>query len=387
MDAERSPRPSRRDRPDHNVHAGAGVVDYYAAVADEVRLEEMRSTTLVRREPVGVAGLIVPWNAPLLLALMKIAPALLAGCTVVLKPAAETSLSAAFLTDATRAAGLPPGVVNIVTGGRETGSALVAHPGVDKIGFTGSTAAGRIVAAQCGQTLKPATFELGGKSAAILLDDAELDTYLDRITEVSLLGSGQGCLLSTRLLVARSRHDELCDRLRETLAAQVVGNPLDPATTFGPISLQRQRAHVEDYIRIGRDEGAAVLVGGGRPAHLDHGFFVEPTVFVGVDNGMRIAREEIFGPVLTVTPFDDEDHAVALANDSEYGLGGSVFSADREHEVAVARRVQTGTIGVNGYQLDLAAPFGGVRNSGIGRELGPEGLAPYQRLQSIYHAG
>ncbi|MBN8771860.1 MAG: aldehyde dehydrogenase family protein, partial [Thiobacillus sp.] len=179
------------------------------------------------------------------------------------------------------------------------------------------------------------------------IEDADLDTYLDKITEVSLLGSGQGCLLSTRLLVARSRHDELCDRLRSHLAGQVVGDPLDPATTYGPVSLERQRDRVEGYIRIGREEGARVLVGGGRPAGLDRGFFVEPTVFVGVDNGMRIAREEIFGPVLTVTPFDDEDEAVALANDSEYGLGGSVFTADREHGVDVARRVQTGTIGVN----------------------------------------
>ncbi|ODU07459.1 MAG: aldehyde dehydrogenase [Pseudonocardia sp. SCN 72-86] len=369
-----------------NVHAGAGVLDFFAGLADQVGVEEVRGTTLVRREPVGVAGLIVPWNAPLLLALMKIAPALLAGCTVVLKPAAETSLSAGYLAMAAEAAGLPPGVLNIVTGGRGTGAALVAHDGVDKIGFTGSTAAGRAVAALCGQALKPATFELGGKSAAILLEDADLDTYLDKITEVSLLGSGQGCLLSTRLLVARSRHDELCDRLRSHLAGQVVGDPLDPATTYGPVSLERQRDRVEGYIRIGREEGARVLVGGGRPAGLDRGFFVEPTVFVGVDNGMRIAREEIFGPVLTVTPFDDEDEAVALANDSEYGLGGSVFTADREHGVDVARRVQTGTIGVNGYQLDLAAPFGGIRSSGLGRELGVEGLAAYQRVQSIYHA-
>ncbi|MFI5706397.1 aldehyde dehydrogenase [Kribbella sp. NPDC051620] len=367
-----------------NVFGSAEVLRYYADLGESLELEETRGTTIVRREPVGVAGLIVPWNAPLLLAVMKLAPALLAGCTTVMKPAAETSLSAAFLVDAAQAAGLPSGVFNVVTGGRETGSHLVAHADVDKIAFTGSTAAGRAVAAACGEAMKPGTFELGGKSAAIILDDADLDAVLPQIPVVSLVGCSQGCMLSTRLLVDRSRYEELKDGLRSTIAQLPVGDPLDPKTVFGPLAMERQRDRVEGYIKAGIDQGATLLVGGGRPAHLSKGFYVEPTVFTDVDNSTRIAQEEIFGPVLTVTPFDDVDEAVAIANDSQYGLGGTVFSSDTERGVDVARRIQTGTIGVNGYAVDPASPFGGRKQSGTGRELGPEGLNAYLKWKSIY---
>ncbi|GAA3824947.1 aldehyde dehydrogenase [Streptomyces chiangmaiensis] len=368
------------------VESASGVLRYYASLAETFPFEEARGTTVVRQEPIGVAGLILPWNGPLNLAYMKIAPALLAGCTTVLKPAPETSLSTAFIADAAEAAALPAGVINIVTGGREAGAALVTHAGVDKIAFTGSTAAGRAIAAQCGQAMKPGTFELGGKSASILLDDADLDVFLAQIIDVSLAGSGQSCKLSTRILVASDRYDEVCDALRNTLSPLVVGDPFDPATDFGPLAIERQRDRVEQYIRSGLEQGAKLLMGGGRPTHLPKGYYVEPTVFVGVENWMRIAQEEIFGPVLAVIPFDSDDDAVTLANDSAYGLGGAVYTTDTERGTNIARRVQTGTIGINGYRIDPLAPFGGYKQSGLGRELGPEGLAAYLQNKSIYHA-
>ncbi|MEC3975733.1 aldehyde dehydrogenase [Amycolatopsis sp. H20-H5] len=369
-----------------NIDFGAAILRYYAGLGDALELEEVRGSTIVRREPVGVAGLIVAWNGPLMLAIAKIAPMLLAGCTAVLKPAGETPLSVAYLIDAAQHAGLPAGVLNVVTGGRETGARLVSHPGVDKIAFTGSTQAGRAIAAACGEQMKPCSLELGGKSAAIILEDADLDHYLAQLPIVSMGGNGQGCVLSTRLLVARPRYDELKGGLRDTIAKLPVGDPHDPATVFGPLAMERQRDKVEDYIRDGKAQGFEVLTGGGRPAGLDRGFYVEPTVFADVDNSSRIAQEEIFGPVVTVTPFDSDEEAVALANDSQYGLGGSVFSTDQDRGVEVARQVRTGTIGVNGYQPGLDAPFGGVKQSGVGREYGPEGLDVYLQAKSIYGA-
>ena len=370
-----------------NAHFSAAVLRFYAALGETLELEEVRGSTIVRREPVGVAGLIVPWNGPVMMAIAKLAPMLLAGCTGVLKPAGETPLSAAYVVDAAEYAGLPSGVLNVVTGGRETGAALVDHAGVDTIAFTGSTLAGRAIAAACGQAMKSCSLELGGKSAAIILDDADLDLFLSQLPMVSLGGNGQGCVLCTRLLVARKLYADLQDGLVSTLAQLPVGDPHDPRTVFGPLAMQRQRDRVEGYIRAGRDGGARLLVGGGRPAHLDRGFFVEPTVFADVDNSSRIAQEEIFGPVLGVTPFDSDDEAVALANDSRYGLGGSVFTADVARGTEVARRVQTGTIGINGYRPDVAAPFGGFKQSGLGREYGPEGLEAYLQHKSIYGSG
>ncbi|MFI5706403.1 aldehyde dehydrogenase [Kribbella sp. NPDC051620] len=364
--------------------ASAGILRYYADMADNLELEERRGNSIVRREPVGVAGLIVPWNAPLLLAFMKLAPALLAGCTTVIKPAAETALSAAFIVDAAQAAGLPAGVVNVVTGDRETGQHLVGHPDVDKIAFTGSTAAGRAIAAECGRQMRPGTFELGGKSAAILLDDVDLGHFLSQLMPVSLGGCGQVCRACTRLLVARSRYDELKEGLVATLSGLTIGDPHDPATAFGPLAMERQRDRVEEYIRLGLSEGAELLIGGGRPAHLSKGFYVEPTIFTDVDNSSRIAQEEIFGPVLTVTPFDTVDEAVEMANASEYGLAGTVFTADSERGVEVARRIEAGTVGINGYVIDSVAPFGGHKQSGLGSELGPEGLNAYLQYKSIY---
>lgn len=361
---------------------------YYAELSQEQMGEEARpsitgGTTLVRRLPVGVVAAIVPWNFPQTLTFFKLAPALAAGNTVVLKPAPETVLDTYIVAEAAIDAGLPPGVLNIVPGGQETGAALVSHPHVDKVAFTGSTTAGRSIAEECGRMLRPVTLELGGKSAAIVLDDADLTGAMEKLFLCTLVNSGQTCMLGTRVLAPRARYHEVVDTFAGLASALKIGDPTDPETMLGPLVSRRQRDRVERYIAKGRDEGRLV-VGGGRPRGLDRGWYVSPTVFADVDNAATIAREEIFGPVLAVIPYDDDDEAVRIANDSEYGLGGSVWSADEERALAVAKKVQTGTIGVNGYNIDFHNPFGGVKSSGIGRELGPEGLAGFQQLQSVY---
>ncbi|WP_460334384.1 aldehyde dehydrogenase [Actinoallomurus acanthiterrae] len=376
------------------IEAGmpALVLRYYADLirrtpAQETRPGLLGGSALVRREPIGVVAAIVPWNYPQTLASFKIAPALAAGCTMVIKPSPETVLDAYLLAQAVIDAQLPPGVVNIVTGGREPGAHLVAHPGVDKVAFTGSTAAGRSIAETCGRLLRPVTLELGGKSAAIVLDDADLDEHLQDLFGACLLNNGQTCYLGTRVLAPRSRYDRVVDTVTELARALRVGDSLDPETQIGPLVSARQRDRVESYIAKGRSDGARLTAGGGRPVARDRGWFVEPTVFADVDNRATIAQEEIFGPVLTITPYADVDEAVAIANDSDYGLGGSVWTSDPDRGVAVAARVRTGTIGVNGYLPEPVAPFGGVKDSGIGRELGPEGLTAYQQLKSVYLAG
>ncbi|MFF7549655.1 aldehyde dehydrogenase [Streptomyces canus] len=375
--------------PQFNGHSSAAILRYYAGLARTFEREERRpsftgTTTLVRREPVGVVGAIVPWNYPQTLAIMKIAPALAAGCAIVLKPALETSLDAYLLAEAAAEAGLPPGVLNIVPGALEAGESLVAHPGVDKVAFTGSTPAGRSIAEVCGRLLRPVTLELGGKSAAIILDDADLNATMKGLVGVSFANNGQTCYGSTRILAPASRYAEVLDAISAMASGLKVGDPLDPATVVGPVVSQRQRERIEGYIASGHSEGARLTAGGGRPAHLDRGWYVEPTVFGDVRPDMTIAREEIFGPVLVVTPYASDDEAVALANDSEYGLGGSVWTGDLERGTAVARRVRTGSIGLNGYRLDFNSPFGGRRASGLGRELGPEGLSSYLEWQSVY---
>ncbi|WP_439945553.1 aldehyde dehydrogenase [Streptomyces sp. BBFR109] len=337
---------------------------------------------LVTREPVGVVAAVVPWNAPLLVTVLKLVPALLAGCTVVLKPSPEATLDTYLFADLLKDTGLPAGVVNVVPADREVSEYLVTHRGVDKVSFTGSTAAGRRIAALCGQDLRRVTLELGGKSAALVLDDADLDVVLPTVQALSLRNTGQACSNKTRIVVARSRQAELLDRLREMVGSLVVGDPADPATQVGPVVSAAQRERVEGYLEVGRQEGAKVLVGGGRPAGLDRGWFVEPTVFTDVRPDMRIAQEEIFGPVLSVLAFDDEDEAVAIANDSDYGLNGSVFTADPEHALAVARRIRTGTVELNGCGVGFHAPIGGFKCSGIGREAGLEGFDAYVELKS-----
>ena len=365
----------------------AMVVDYFVDLADSVVFEEerigMTGASLVRRAPVGVVGVIVPWNAPLILALLKVAPALLMGCTCVIKPAPGTPLDAYVLAECLVDAGLPPGVVNIVAAGREAGEHLVTHPGVDKISFTGSTVAGKRIAALCGERVRRLTLELGGKSAAIVCDDADLESTVPALVPAGMMINGQACAAQTRILAPRSRYGELVDALAEAVSRLNVGDPYDDATDVGPLVAERQRARVEAYIASGRSEGARVVTGGGRPVGLDRGWYVEPTVFADVDNSMRIAREEIFGPVVAVIPYDTVDEAVAIANDSDYGLSGSVWSADPSRALGIARRIRTGTATVNGWRWDFNCPFGGFKESGLGREGGPEGLEAYCEYQTI----
>ncbi len=339
---------------------------------------------LVRRDPIGVVAAIVPWNVPQAITFLKLGPALAAGNTVVLKPAPETVLDAFLMAEAAIEAGLPPGVLNVVPAGREVGAYLVAHPGVDKVSFTGSTVAGRAIAETCGRLLRPVTLELGGKSAAIVLDDADLSSTIESFFGATLLNNGQICWLGTRILAPRSRYDVVVDTITGLAQSLTVGDPLEPATKVGPLVSERQRERVESYIGKGKAEGGRVTAGGGRPQGLDRGWFVEPTIFADVDTKATIAQEEIFGPVLAVIQYSDEAEAVAIANDSDYGLGGSVWTSDPERGAAFAKKVRSGTVGVNGYVNDPYAPFGGIKSSGMGRELGPEGLQPFQLLKSIY---
>ncbi len=368
----------------------AVLLRYYADLLDKTEEEEVRPAaighTIVRREPVGVVAAITPWNYPQALAIMKIAPALAAGCTMVLKAAPETALDALVFAEAAEEAGLPAGVLNIIAGGAQSGAHLVSHPGVDKVAFTGSTVAGRIIAEACGRLLRPVTLELGGKSAAIILDDADLDVTVKGLKSASFVNNGQTCHLSSRILAPRSRYAEVVDALAALADRLVVGDPLQKSTDIGPLVSRRQQERVLEYIDIGRSE-AKLVAGGGIPADQPRGWFVSPTVFADVDNSSRIAQEEIFGPVLTVIPYGTDQEAVDIANDSEFGLGGTVWSPDVDRATDIARAVRTGTIGVNEYQLDVNAPFGGVKASGLGRELGPEGLAAYQTLKSIYRVG
>ncbi|WP_396932126.1 aldehyde dehydrogenase [Mycolicibacterium sp.] len=364
---------------------------YYASMVRDRAPEEQRQglmggKILVRHEPIGVVAAIVPWNYPQTLAAFKYAPALAAGCTVVLKPSPETVLDSFLFAEAVAEAGLPAGVVNIVPGGREVGAYLVTHPSIDKVAFTGSTEAGRQIGEACGRLLRPVTLELGGKSAAIVLDDAQLDlaTIGQKLFGATLMNNGQTCYLCTRILAPKSRYAEIVDTFSDFAKSLKVGDPLSPETLIGPMVSEKHRDRVEGYIAKGIGDGAKVTVGGGRPADLDKGWYVEPTIFSDVDNDSAIAQEEIFGPVLSLIPYNDVDDAVRLANGSAYGLGGSIWTSDPDRAVEVARRIQTGTIGINDYLPDPAAPFGGVKGSGLGRELGPEGLAAYEQTKSVY---
>jgi acyl-CoA reductase-like NAD-dependent aldehyde dehydrogenase len=369
----------------------AALVSYYAKLIADWAPEQLRPSkighTIVRSEPIGVVGAITPWNYPQALAVMKLAPALAAGCPVVLKAAPETALDAMVFAVAAAEAGLPPGVLNVVPGGAAVGAHLVSHPGIDKVAFTGSTEAGRRIGAVCGELIRPVTLELGGKSAAIVLDDADLDATIAGLRSASFVNNGQTCHLSSRILVPRPRYAEFVDAIAALADDLTVGDPLDEATDIGPLVSAQQRERVLGYIELGIAEGAKLVAGGAVPKDQPRGWFVAPTVFADVDNADRIAREEIFGPVVTVTRYVDVDEAVRIANDSPFGLAGTVWSADAERATDVARALQTGTVGVNEYQLDMRSPFGGVKASGLGRELGPEALDAYRNLKSIYRVG
>jgi aldehyde dehydrogenase (NAD+) len=368
----------------------AALVAYYAKLIKEWEPEETRPAfvghTIVRREPVGVVGAITPWNYPQALAIMKIAPALAAGCRVVLKAAPETALDAMAFAEAAVEAGLPAGVLNVVPGDTEAGAHLVSHPGVDKVAFTGSTGAGRVIGAECGRLIKPVTLELGGKSAAIILDDADLDRTVAGLREVSFVNNGQTCHLSSRILVPKSRYSEFVCAIADLAKSMTVGDPLDDDTEIGPLVSARQRDRVLEYIEIGRGTGARLVAGGAVPADRPRGWFVSPTVFADVDNRDRIAQEEIFGPVVTITVYEGDAEAVQLANDTEFGLAGTVWSQNSDRALEIARAMHTGSVGVNHYQLDIQSPFGGVKSSGLGRELGPEGLDAYRVTKSMYCA-
>lgn len=363
---------------------------YYADLAAAHGYERPRSdgtlTSLVRQVPVGVVAAITPWNGPLSTPSLKISPALAAGCSVVLKPPPETPLTVYALAEALQQAGLPDGVLSIVPADRSAGEHLVSHPEVDKVAFTGSTAAGKRIMAICADRVARVTLELGGKSAAILADDVDLARVLPALLPMAMMVNGQACIAQTRVLVPRSRYAEIVDALGDAVAAQRVGDPFADDTVIGPLVSGRQRDRVEGYIAVGREEGARVVTGGARPAldsALAGGHFVAPTLLADVDNGMRVAREEIFGPVIAAIPYTDDADAVRIANDSVYGLSGSVFSADEDRALGLARRLRTGMVSINGSPQAFGTPFGGFKQSGIGREMGPEGFAGYLETQSI----
>ncbi len=372
------------------VFSSTMVLDTYAGLVTSYPFVEERAGALggrlqIRKQPVGVAAGIIPWNVPLFIIALKLGPAMAAGVPIVLKPAPETPLDSYLFADAVIEADIPPGVINIVPSGRENAEYILRHPGVDKVSFTGSTAVGKHIASVCGEQLKRVTLELGGKSAAIVLDDVVLDdALLGEMVQSGLMNNGQVCGAQSRILAPRSRYEEVVEALGSAVGALAVGDPLDPVTQVGPLVAQRQRDRVEGFLEAGKSDGARVVTGGGRPADQPNGWYIEPTVFADVDNDMQIAREEIFGPVLSVIPYETEDDAVQIANDSNYGLCGSVWTGDAEHGAEVGARVRTGVVAVNSSMiLDFNAPFGGFKESGLGRELGPEGIDPYTEYQTI----
>jgi aldehyde dehydrogenase (NAD+) len=357
----------------------------FADLIRQYQAEEVRSdganTSLVTKQPAGVVAAITPWNGPLSGPALKIAPALAAGCSVVAKPPPETPLVLHELADALAEAGLPAGVLNVVPGGREAGMALAAHPQVDKVAFTGSTAAGKHISKACADRIARVTLELGGKSAAIVLPDADVAATVSVLVPMAMTVNGQLCIAQSRVLVHQRLYEQVVAALAAALSALRVGDPMDPATDLGPMVSEAQRDRVESYIRLGQEEGGQLVTGGSRPAGLD-GWFVSPTLVAGVTNDMRIAREEVFGPVMAVIPFTDSADAIRLANDSPYGLSGSVWG-DPGEALAIARRIRTGMVSINGAPQAWGTPFGGFKQSGIGREMGPEGLEAYFEVQSI----
>ena len=367
------------------VGAPLAILEIAARHASSFAYEERVGNSLVVREPVGVVGAITAWNYPLYLLAAKVGSALAAGCTVVLKPSELAPLSALAFADAVREAGLPPGVFNLVVGyGPVAGEALARHPGVDALTFTGSTRAGKRVAQLAAGTVKRVALELGGKSASIVLDDADLAVAVKATVSMCFLNSGQTCAALTRLLVPQALHDEAARLAVEVARSFVLGDPSLESTRLGPLASAAQRERVRSYIATAAREGATLLCGGAEPPpSLAKGYFVQPTVFGRVDPRSAIAQEEIFGPVLSIIPYREEDEAVMIANGTSYGLAGAVWSADERRAERVARRMRTGQVDINGGAFNLEAPFGGYGQSGIGREMGRYGLEEFLEHKAI----
>ncbi len=371
---------------------GAGaLLTYYAALAENTAFEDVRPSAgfvskvaVVVKEPVGVVAAINPWNGPLMGMMMKVAPALAAGCTIVMKPSPETPLETFMIAEAAEEIGLPAGVLNLLPADREVSDQLVRHPGIDKVAFTGSTAVGLHVASICASRMARYTMELGGKSAAIILDDFDPAQTGPMLAPLVTQLCGQACINYSRILIPRARYADHVESLAAAMKAVPVGNPLDPATQMGPLAMKRQLERVQGYIAKGVAEGAQLATGGGRPADLNQGYFIEPTVFAGATNQMVIAREEIFGPVTAAIPYDSVEEAIAIANDSEFGLSGGVYTGDTDRAYAIARSIRTGHFTQNGREFDLTNPFGGFKKSGYGREGGPEGMDPYVEVKTVF---
>jgi acyl-CoA reductase-like NAD-dependent aldehyde dehydrogenase len=372
----------------HSAKGVAGVFRYYAGLGETFAWEEkhissMGQPALLVREPVGVVAAIIPWNAPHSLMAYKVAAALIAGCTVIIKASPEAPASPYFMAEICEEIGLPAGVVNVLTAEREVSELLVRDPRVDKVSFTGSTAAGRKIAAICGERIARVTLELGGKSPAVILDDYDVAKAAESIARAAPIMTGQVCASLTRIIVSDKRHDDFVEALAASFDKIQVGDPFDAASQMGPLAMERQRDRVEHFIAQGKADGARLAAGGRRPAHLNRGYFIEPTVFAGVDNNSIIAREEIFGPVVSVIPASSEEQAIAIANDSIFGLNSSVFTNDPERAYAVGRQLRAGTVGHNGFKSDFNIAFGGFKQSGIGREGGVEGLHPYLETKTM----
>jgi aldehyde dehydrogenase (NAD+) len=373
-----------------HVAGGIGhVYDFYAGLADAYNFEERHKPAgggeigLLTREPVGVVAAIIPWNAPVITIADKIAPALLAGCCIVLKAAPEAPGVAYIVADAAAKAGLPPGVLNVLTADRAASEALVRNTGIDMVSFTGSTAVGKRIASICSERIARYQLELGGKSAAVILDDYDIETAADALVGPACFLSGQVCASLTRIIVKRNRHDQMVEALSSKFGTVRVGDPFEPETQLGPLAMRRQRDRIEQLIAKGVAEGATLAAGGKRPQQLARGFFIEPTVFGNVDNRSTIAKEEFFGPVLSVIAAESEEHAIDLANDTIYGLNNSVFTHDADRAYQVARRLRSGMVGHNTFRADLSIAFGGFKQSGIGREGGVEGLLPFLESKTI----
>ena len=366
-----------------------GFYKYYASLAESFEWEKQVSTIhpdhvgVLAYEPVGVAATIIPWNGPFFTMTIKVAPALIAGCTVLIKPSPETPIEAMIFAECAEAVGIPDGVINVLPAERESSEYLVRSRNVDKVSITGSTSAGKRVATICAERVARVTLELGGKSAAIILDDYDAKSAAENLAPTICRMTGQVCSNLTRHLVPTHMHDIYVAELKSAMQKIKVGDPYDEDTFMGPVAMQRQLQRIEDYVALGIEEGADLILGGKRPSQFTNGFYYEPTLFANVDNNSRLAQEEIFGPVIAVTPYKDLEHAIELANDSDFGLNGAVFTNDTDLAYQTARQIRTGSVGHNGSKSDFMIGFGGFKQSGIGREGGEQGLMSYLEPKTL----